>query len=367
VKENVMINEFEGALEPLGGVTVRVPGVTMLVLPGSSQAAATAALIELAVEIDGDDPRSGRRLARLLAAALSGVDGDDFPPFAVVADDADGLVVFVHGGVRVEIEGDEALTITGDQSATWIDRIVARPPRAIRLGSAGADGKDALRLQAPRVVASAESAPFPPPVLLMPDPERDVEVRRPLPVETVEPDPEPDGADLVEGILCSREHLSNPAAPYCSVCGISLVHRTHNVVRGPRPPLGVLVFDDGSTYTLDHGYVLGRQPDDDPLVVRGERRPLVVDDPDRSVSRVHGEVVLDGWDVRVVDRGSANGTFVFDAEQEAWHQLTPDQAVTIAPSTRVAVGNRTFVFETPHQPAACRPIGRRVVPARGAA
>ena len=40
--------------------------------------------------------------------------------------------------------------------------------------------------------------------------------------------------------------------------------------RRPRPPLGVLVFDDGTRVTLDGDYVLGREPVLDFDVMAGE-------------------------------------------------------------------------------------------------
>lgn len=179
----------------------------------------------------------------------------------------------------------------------------------------------------------------------------DVEPREPLPVEdrdVSEPEEEAEapGAVPVEGILCSRRHLNSPDALYCSSCGISMVHRTHDLVEGPRPPLGFLVLDDGSMFTLDSDYVIGREP-----AVEGDdlARPLTLDDPDRTVSRVHAEIRLEGWDVRFVDRGSANGTFVWDGDRTQWRRLEAGASEKIVPGSRVALGQRTLVYETPHR------------------
>ena len=54
-----------------------------------------------------------------------------------------------------------------------------------------------------------------------------------------------------------------------------MVQRTFNLVSGRRPPLGVVVFDDGATFNLDGGYVLGREPGHDEAVRSGRLRPLV--------------------------------------------------------------------------------------------
>jgi hypothetical protein len=194
---------------------------------------------------------------------------------------------------------------------------------------------------------------------LTPEP---TEAREPLPVDAAEPDDATAAAptpaeveeavpeeDLVEGILCKRQHFNSPQAGFCSTCGISMVHQTHNLVRQKRPPLGFLVFDDGSTFTLDGQYVLGREPETDPLVDAGSARPIVLDDPQASVSRVHAEIRLEGWDVQLVDRGSTNGTHVWDAQRSAWDRLTADHPQTVSPGTRGAVGQRTFIYESPHR------------------
>lgn len=186
------------------------------------------------------------------------------------------------------------------------------------------------------------------------------EAREPLPLDTA-PDDAPAAAtpgevdeevaeeDLVQGILCKRQHFNSPQAAFCSSCGISMVHQTHNLVRQKRPPLGFLVFDDGSTFTLDGRYVLGREPETDRLVDSGTARPIALDDPQASVSRVHAEVRLEDWDVQLVDRGSTNGTHVWDAQSSVWERLAVDQPRTVSPGTRGAVGQRTFIYESPHR------------------
>lgn len=127
-----------------------------------------------------------------------------------------------------------------------------------------------------------------------------------------------------------------------------MVQKTLNLVDGPRPPLGVIVFDDGATYTLDLDYVLGREPELDPSVMSGAARPLAVNDPDRTVSRVHASVILDGWNVKAVDRGSANGTYIGGPTDQDWIPLVANQPTTIKPGTRVRLGQRVFLFDS-HQ------------------
>ena len=208
---------------------------------------------------------------------------------------------------------------------------------------------------------SPRSRPPPPPPAAVPaDAEREFvsvdlsepvadEVREPLPVTGTDTAPSGTGGPEVAGILCSRQHFNDPAASFCAVCGISMVHQTHNLVRGQRPPLGVLLADDGSTYSLDRDYVVGRDPSEHELVVSGEASPLPLDDADRTISRAHARVMLQDWDVRVVDLGSANGTHVAAPNQTEWTALHAGEPVTVQPGTRILVGQRTFVYDSHHR------------------
>jgi hypothetical protein len=188
------------------------------------------------------------------------------------------------------------------------------------------------------------------------EPPTDEEPRPPLPVggrsdmsEAETQIGDDNALPQVQGITCGRGHFNDPSALYCVNCGISLAQRTHEYVWGPRPPLGVLVFDDGATYTVDGDYVLGRQPDRDDSVRAGRARPLMVTDDEGAVSRVHADIKLSGWEVTIADRGSANGTYIAPAGSTIWTPLEPRQAAALVPGTRVQVGRRTFVFDSHHK------------------
>jgi pSer/pThr/pTyr-binding forkhead associated (FHA) protein len=127
-----------------------------------------------------------------------------------------------------------------------------------------------------------------------------------------------------------------------------MVQQTHNRVRGPRPPLGVLVTDEGAVFSLVHDYVIGREPETAPEIVAGTALPIALDDPKVAMSRIHARILLDGWEVRVEDATSANGTFVGGHGEGDWTRLAPGVPTTIKAGTRIAVGGRTLTFET-HQ------------------
>ena len=176
--------------------------------------------------------------------------------------------------------------------------------------------------------------------------------REPLPVlreDTPKEEIEDDDAPLVYGVLSPAGYFNHPDALYCAVTGVSMLHRTHVLVQRPRPPLGVVVADDGSTFTLNANYVVGREPERDPLVEKGEARPLKLTDQERSLSRVHAEIRLIDWDVYVVDRGSANGTYVLPRGAQQWKRLVADTPEKVTPGSRIAFGKRVMTFESHHQ------------------
>lgn len=164
----------------------------------------------------------------------------------------------------------------------------------------------------------------------------------PLPTET-DVEPSSGGAPMVYGVTCSIGHVNRNDAQYCSSCGRRL-QGTVTLRRGLRPPLGTLIFDDGSTYGLDQDYVIGRDPFGDDRVVRGIAKPITIDGIGRSVSRVHAEIILRDWDTIIVDKGSANGTFIKTSPESRWNRLVPEQEVLLSQGWRVSIGTREFVF-----------------------
>jgi FHA domain len=148
---------------------------------------------------------------------------------------------------------------------------------------------------------------------------------------------------LVEGVLCARQHFNDPNVRYCRQCGLAIAQLAGNVQLGPRPPLGVLLLDDGTGFALDADYVLGREPLLDEDVAAGRARPLRISDPDGTVSRLHLRVSLVGWQVEVSDLGSANGS-VLQPVTGPEARLKPHDPVIIEPGSRVAVGRRSFQY-----------------------
>lgn len=155
----------------------------------------------------------------------------------------------------------------------------------------------------------------------------------------------------VMGFKCARAHPSDPRSAFCTVCGMP-VDQTQALAEVVRPPLGMLVLDDGMTYLMAADAVIGRDPEHSDAAQRG-LIPLRIDDTSGGMSRAHAEVHLVNWDVQLIDRGSTNGTRSRHPGYRDWVRLTPHQPMLLIPGTEVMIGNRVLRYE----PAAPPPFG----------
>ncbi len=201
---------------------------------------------------------------------------------------------------------------------------------------------DALRqIPAGRTDAATSSA-APPTLDLAPD------GRSPLaPLPPVgQPDLPLSGQPVVAGVLCSAGHFNHPAVRSCVVCRRPVAPGTARV-SGSRPPLGVLMVDDGSVYRLERSYLIGSAPDSDPTVTGGRARALTLGAAP-AVAPAHAEIRLTGWGVSVIDRGSDNAvTQVLLPGATGWSALHPFVAQGLRPGAHIAVGRRTVSLISP--------------------
>ncbi|MGN6676898.1 MAG: FHA domain-containing protein [Streptosporangiaceae bacterium] len=151
---------------------------------------------------------------------------------------------------------------------------------------------------------------------------------------------------IIQGVYCKNGHFDDPEALFCAICGISMNQQTLVPRPGERPPLGVLLLDDGAVFQLDSDYVIGREPSLDGSVAQGKARPLRIGDDTGIVSRVHARIHLDGWRVLVTDLASANGTRVLLPGQPAEHALVPQVPIVLATGSQVDLGGRAFRYES---------------------
>ncbi|WP_219419657.1 FHA domain-containing protein [Pseudonocardia nigra] len=226
----------------------------------------------------------------------------------------------------------------------WDDEAAAAAPEGAeegtpRLGVPQTAQAGARRppVRAERILGVAPAEPPRPPL----------EHGAPVGAEVVADDaPDADVGPLARGHQCGRGHLNDPRVQFCTLCGVRMPGNGDLVV-GARPPLGLLLFDDGAAYSVDAEYLAGRMPEADARVRSGTLRPLVVEDRSGAVSRVHAEIRMHDWDVLLVDTGSRNGTFVAPPGEQGWSRLPAGQSRRLVHGTRVRLGGRTFVFESP--------------------
>jgi hypothetical protein len=255
----------------------------------------------------------------LLGTRVTETENDAFVEIRVTRSEADAPS---HGdNDRLDADESAAVSVQAD-SAADAERLHLVPPRRVERISGGAPEEPP---RAPLEAGVPAAVPGRPPAS-----------------EETEPD-----QSQAKGHLCSRGHLNDPRSHFCVLCGIRMNERTGEPVIGPRPPLGLLVFDDGTIYTVDAEYLIGRMPDVDERVRSGALRAIAIEDGSESLSRVHAEVRLDGWDVLLVDSESHNGTYLAGPEGQDWMALPPRKPQRLAPGTRVRLGARMFTFESP--------------------
>jgi hypothetical protein len=270
------------------------------------------------------------------------------------------VAVLVHGRAMaaVRVDGGQEVTITASDSVIPVSRTFTGTTIAVDLAISGPVAPDhRFRLDggvvrggglavtvAADVAGPAVIGPEAAPLTVVPE-APPTAVSRPaattvgVAAGTGEDDPEP---VLVEGVLCTREHFNDPGAQSCRQCGIGMDQLPRTFKQHQRPPLGVLVLDDGSGFTLDGDYVVGREPVLDGDVMAGRARPLRISDPDGSVSRLHLRISLVGWQVEVSDLGSANGSVLRSADGE--RTLAPFEPTVIEPGARIGIGHRTMQY-----------------------
>lgn len=194
---------------------------------------------------------------------------------------------------------------------------------------------DAPPLSPPTVAATAEFTPD-----LGPDP------AAPEP-EPWSPSTEPPASVVESGFVPATDHLRIdlrlPQAGVHALPPLPPVQEMHAPAQ-QSPRGGVLVFDDGSTFSLDQDYVIGRKPERHALVQSGQARPLTVVDPDSVLSGAHAAVRLQGADVFLEDLGSLNGSHIALPGATEWTRVPAHNPVRLEPGTRLLFGWTVATF-----------------------
>ncbi|MEM7093590.1 MAG: FHA domain-containing protein [Actinomycetota bacterium] len=176
-----------------------------------------------------------------------------------------------------------------------------------------------------------------------------VAVQAPV-LDTPPPPSSQPGPVMVLGVVCARGHHNHPQATFCSQCGVRIgEHQTTVLVNGPRPALGVLVVDDGTTVSIERDLIMGRDPASHPDVRSGLAGAMVMPDDSLALSRRHARIILDEWSVIVSDLGSSNGTWLNRGPNpQEWARVEAGTAVQLEPGDRLRLGSRLVQVELHH-------------------
>jgi hypothetical protein len=158
-----------------------------------------------------------------------------------------------------------------------------------------------------------------------------------------------DGSNWVLGIRCPLDHHNHPEAGYCSQCGRKMgINATIVFEKGPRPPLGLFLLDDGGAIPIATDLLIGRDATTHEDVVAGTRQAVLLTDASNVVSRHHLAITLQDWTVTVADLGSANGTILINAKTGLAQPLITNQPAAMEAGDRLQIGPRILQLELHH-------------------
>ena len=351
---------------PGDGLVMARDQVLLVVLSPSTDAEGTTKILDLARAAPGEELL--RELSRLVMHA------EALPAFATLTGTLESATLLLHGDVEF-VAWVEGMPVSGRGGGPreWVERTLPGVAEWIGIGRSVGEPPDTAWFDLEEGTTPGEAAwligqgtpPPPPPesaVLVDFTDTGPTEERSPLPPAatqvaerggsadpTATQDAPPEHEVIVRGVRCPDDHHNNPLASYCSTCGRRMgVSRSLILVDGPRPPLGVLILDDGATVPVRCDMVLGRSPLEHPLVVSGDADGVEIADAAQSISRVHLLVHLDEWDVFVTDLGSSNGTFAWDEESQTWQALEPQISARVEGRQRLRLGDREMLFAQHH-------------------
>ncbi|MFE3187632.1 FHA domain-containing protein [Nocardia sp. NPDC059240] len=359
----------------IDGVVVVVAHRDSSVLTADSEAVATLdKVLELVAEAASRETRrTGRTFARLVSTWLMAREDEERVEFGVLTPGNRGLAVFLHGRITAVLEGTEHREVLRGRDAGFtVDRVLS--PGPARAAALFVDEEGARDDLPPPGVWALRDGRMPGSGAVVWLGERAESVSRPSgsglrarseprrrPAERRNGSAAPDSGMnrklaapatpktevVVHGFKCARGHLNDPRGSFCTVCGIRMEQMTCVLTEGVRPPLGVLLLDDGTSYVLDTNVVIGREPERSEHVRQGAHA-IRIPDASGGMSRVHAEIRLMEWDVLVMDRGSANGTHIRPPGRTDWVRVDPGRLTVLEPGTQLLLGGRVFTFDSQH-------------------
>ena len=142
------------------------------------------------------------------------------------------------------------------------------------------------------------------------------------------------------GPVCKNGHENAPGATTCWVCGVAV-----GAAADGGQPVGRLVGAAGIDVAVKGNLIIGRRAAEAPEVISGSAQAINTPVDNQAVSRVHAEIRVDGVNTLLIDRNSANGTFVMPPRTSEWIRLEPGHGVKIVPGTGIMIGPLELRFE----------------------
>jgi len=168
--------------------------------------------------------------------------------------------------------------------------------------------------------------------------------RLPLPLASALASPYADDRPEVPGVRCEHGHFNHPRVVNCLRCGRPVQAGTPQL-NGPRPPVGILLADDGSIWALDRGYLLGADPTSAPEVMSGAARAISMRaGPNRAMAPVQAEIQVRGWSAYLVDRGAQGGSYLQGPPAQGWEQLGRDEQREVTSGSHISFGGRVLTY-----------------------
>lgn len=166
--------------------------------------------------------------------------------------------------------------------------------------------------------------------------------------DAAEANPEREPVQVL-GVRCPVDHHNHPNAVYCAQCGRRMgVNQTIVARNGPRPPLGLFLFADGTSFPIASDIIIGRDPSAHTDVADQGAEMLRLADERSEISRSHAGVYLDNWSVTVVDLNSSNGTRLRRKDTTDWVRVGADKPAVLEAGDTVGIGEHELRLELHH-------------------